>query len=255
MNVIDVIAPTLARHCSTRSTASKTKPDGKVLHTAGAQIDRVEMGLWKSILDLLVDPNLIALMLSIGVLGIVVELWNPGLVFPGTVGADLADRRAVRAPGAADQRGRAAADAARRRLLRRRGFIVSHGALALAGAICFFIGALMLFDPAGEAYQVSTGSRSRSPSRSRCSSGSRPRRSGRCGGPGRRPGSEELVGQAGIVRRPLDPEGYVRVHGELWRARAENGPIAAGEPVEVAGIDDGLVLEVRRTVRPAPVEA
>ena len=34
-------------------------------------------------------------------------------------------------------------------------FIVSHGALALAGAITFVIGALMLFDPAGDAYQVS----------------------------------------------------------------------------------------------------
>ena len=34
-------------------------------------------------------------------------------------------------------------------------FIVSHGALALAGAIMFVIGALMLFDPAGDAYQVS----------------------------------------------------------------------------------------------------
>ena len=58
-----------------------------MLHTADAQVDHVEMGLWKSLLDLLIDPNLIALMLSIGVLGIVVELWNPGLILPGTVGA------------------------------------------------------------------------------------------------------------------------------------------------------------------------
>ena len=34
-------------------------------------------------------------------------------------------------------------------------FVVSHGALALAGAVTFVIGALMLFDPAGDAYQVS----------------------------------------------------------------------------------------------------
>ena len=34
-------------------------------------------------------------------------------------------------------------------------FIVSHGALSVAGAIMFVIGALLLFDPAGEAYQVS----------------------------------------------------------------------------------------------------
>ena len=34
-------------------------------------------------------------------------------------------------------------------------FVVSHGALALAGAVAFVIGSLMLFDPAGENYQVS----------------------------------------------------------------------------------------------------
>ena len=45
------------------------------------------MSTRKRLLDLLIDPNIIALMLSIGLIGIVVELWNPGLIFPGTVGA------------------------------------------------------------------------------------------------------------------------------------------------------------------------
>jgi membrane-bound ClpP family serine protease len=57
------------------------------------------------------------------------------------------------------------------------------------------------------------------------------------------------------VRQPLDPEGYVLVHGELWRARTDAPPIVVGEPVEVTAIDDGLVLEVRRAEQPAPVEA
>ncbi len=54
---------------------------------AGTPIERIEMSAWKRILDLLIDPNIIALMLSLGLIGIVVELWNPGLIFPGTVGA------------------------------------------------------------------------------------------------------------------------------------------------------------------------
>ena len=45
------------------------------------------------------------------------------------------------------------------------------------------------------------------------------------------------------------------VHGELLRARTGEPPIPAGEPVEVTAIDDGLVLDVRRAERPAPVEA
>ena len=45
------------------------------------------MSFWQRTLDTLIDPNIIALMLSLGVVGILVELWNPGLVLPGTVGA------------------------------------------------------------------------------------------------------------------------------------------------------------------------
>ena len=41
-------------------------------------------------------------------------------------------------------------------------------------------------------------------------------------------GIEELRGEIGVVRRSLDPEGVVFVHGELWRARSTNGPIAHG---------------------------
>src|SRR4029078_243052 len=57
------------------------------VRAAGAESERVEMPFWKRALDLLIDPNIIALMLSIGLLGIVVELWNPGMIFPGEVGA------------------------------------------------------------------------------------------------------------------------------------------------------------------------
>ena len=49
-----------------------------MLDTAGAQIDEVHMSLWKQLLDTLIDPNIIVLMLSIGLIGIVVELWNQG---------------------------------------------------------------------------------------------------------------------------------------------------------------------------------
>ena len=113
------------------------------------------MGLWKSILDLLIDPNLIVILMSIGILGITIELWNPGLILPGTVGAialviGLFGLQVLPISWAglllmALALGFFVAEA----------FVVSHGALALAGAIAFVIGSLMLFDPAGENYQVS----------------------------------------------------------------------------------------------------
>ena len=45
------------------------------------------MSLWKRILDALIDPNIITILLSLGTLGLIVEMWNPGLIFPGTIGA------------------------------------------------------------------------------------------------------------------------------------------------------------------------
>ena len=86
LDVIDVIAPSVPALLE-QIDGRRTVPKGFVLDTAGADVERVEMSLWKRALDLLIDPNVIALMLSLGLLGIVVELWNPGLIFPGTVGA------------------------------------------------------------------------------------------------------------------------------------------------------------------------
>jgi membrane-bound serine protease (ClpP class) len=254
MNVIDVIAPTLPALLE-EVDGRTTKPDGKVLNTAGATIEEVEMGLWKSILDLLVDPNLIALMLSIGVLGIVVELWNPGLVFPGTVGAvslivGLFGLQVlpINAAGLLLMLLAAGFFAAEV-------FIVSHGALALAGAVCFFIGALMLFDPAGDAYQVSTGVALAFAVTLALLFGFAAAKVIKVRRTRPQTGQEELVGCEGVVRHSLDPDGYVLVHGELWHARSSDGPIPAGEQVVVTRMVDGLVLEVQRLPRPTPVEA
>ena len=86
IGLVEVIAPTLPALLE-RIDGMKTVPKGFVLETAGAEIEDVEMSFWQRARDFLVDPNLITIMLSIGLIGIVVELWNPGLVFPGTVGA------------------------------------------------------------------------------------------------------------------------------------------------------------------------
>ena len=86
MGIVEVVAPTLPALLD-KIDGMKTIPKGYVLHTADADVTEAEMSFWQRARDLLVDPNLIAIMLSIGLLGIVVELWNPGLILPGTVGA------------------------------------------------------------------------------------------------------------------------------------------------------------------------
>jgi membrane-bound serine protease (ClpP class) len=59
-------------------------------------------------------------------------------------------------------------------------------------------------------------------------------------------GVENLVGAVGNAVEPLEPEGHVRVHGELWEARSAT-PAAQGARVRVVAVD-GLELEVEPAV-------
>lgn len=59
------------------------------------------------------------------------------------------------------------------------------------------------------------------------------------------PPVERLIGRRGVAMEPLAPAGYVRIGGELWRARTGDAtPIAPHLTVEVVGAE-GLVLSVR----------
>jgi membrane-bound serine protease (ClpP class) len=243
MNVIDVIAPTLPALLN-QVDGRTTKPKGIVLNTAGAQVETVQMSLWKRILDTLIDPNLILILMSLGVLGITIELWSPGLIFPGTIGAiclivGLFGLQVLPISWAGLLLMLLAAGFFLAEL-----FVTSHGALALAGAVAFVIGALILFDPAGDTYQVSKsvavgiGATMALMTAFVVAKIIQVRRATVV------TGQEELIGQLGVVRQALDPEGLVFVHGELWRARTDGDALPPGEPVRIEGLDDSLTLRV-----------
>ena len=65
------------------------------------------------------------------------------------------------------------------------------------------------------------------------------------------PPVERLIGCRGVAIEPLAPDGYVRIGGELWRARTDDAnPIAPHLAVEVVGAE-GLVLSVRHAATEA----
>jgi membrane-bound serine protease (ClpP class) len=243
MNVIDVIArdlPILLNKIDGRTT----KPKGLVLHTANARVETVEMSWWKRILDTLIDPNLIVILMSIGVLGITIELWSPGLILPGTVGAislviGLFGLQVLPVSWAGVLLMLLAAG-----FFVAETFVVSHGALALAGAVAFVIGSLMLFDPAGDAYQVSLPVAITVAATMAVLVGLAVAKIVQVRRTSVVTGQEELIGQVGVVRQALDPEGLVFVHGELWRAKTNGESVPPGEQVRVEGLDDGLTLTV-----------
>jgi membrane-bound serine protease (ClpP class) len=253
-NVVDVVAPDLPTLLD-EIDGMRTEPKDLVLDTAGATIDRVEMSLWKRVLDTLIDPNIIVLLMSIGVLGITIEILNPGLILPGTVGVislivGLFGLQVLPISWAGLLLMALAAA-----FFATEALVPSHGALALAGAVSFVVGSLMLFDPAGEGYQVSiwvalavggtlalvTAIVVTKVVRARHA----PTKTGR----------EEMIGEIGVVRSAVAPTGLVNVHGEIWKAHTKGEPIARGEYVRVDRVGDDLVLEVSQAEAPVATVA
>ncbi|MET1010015.1 MAG: nodulation protein NfeD [Gaiellaceae bacterium] len=253
-NVVDVVAPDLPTLLN-EIDGMTVEPKGITLNTAGAAVDEIEMSLWKRVLDTLIDPNLIVLLMSIGVLGITIEILNPGLILPGTVGVisliiGLFGLQVLPVSWAGLLLMGLAAG-----FFVAEAFVPSHGALALAGAVSFVIGALMLFDPAGEGYQVSiwvalaVGGTLALVTAIVATKVIRARRAPT------KTGREEMVGEVGVVRSELAPAGLVNVHGEIWKAHTDGEPLARGEYVRVDAVGEDLVLDVSRAEEPAAVVA
>jgi membrane-bound serine protease (ClpP class) len=123
--------------------------------------------------------------------------------------------------------------------------IGGHGILGVAGVIALIVGGLMLFDTGSSAFRVSVpialaaGAVLGSLVLFAVSKAVAARR-----GPVRT-GYQELLGDVGTVRAPVDPVGQVFVDGALWRARAANGErLERGERVRVQAVE-GLTLTVR----------
>jgi membrane-bound serine protease (ClpP class) len=243
IGLVDVVAPTLPALLD-RVDGRKTVPKGLVLNTAGAQIEEIEMTFWQRARDLLVDPNLIAIMLSIGLLGIVIELWSPGLVLPGTVGVislilGLYGLQVL--PVSVAGLLLLALAAA---FFVAEAFVPTHGALTVAGGVTFVLGALVLFDPAGEAYQVSLPVAIGIAGTLALMLGIAFTRVLRVARQPVAVGAHGLVGAEGVVKR----EGLVLLNGELWRAHTGDGsPLVPGRRVRVEQVEDDLRLVVGST--------
>ncbi|HUQ22539.1 MAG TPA: NfeD family protein [Gaiellaceae bacterium] len=241
-DVVDVVA-TDYDDLFRQIRGDKVEPKGLVLNVGSpAEVKRIKMSAWKSILDLLIDPNIIALMLSVGLIGIVVELWNPGLIFPGTVGAISL------IVGLYGLQVLPVSIAGLLLMLLAAGFfvtetfVVSHGALTVAGAITFVIGSLLLFDPAGDAYQVSLPVAVAIAGTLTLLFGFALTKAATLRRSPPEVGSHRLVGEQAQVRG----ENLVFVDGELWRARTLGGePLPAGGHVRVESVEqDALELVV-----------
>ena len=257
-HVINYVAsdlPDLLRQMDGAQVRVSTGP--AILHTAQATTAREDMSPVESFLLTITNPTIAYILLSMGSLGLLLELYNPGAVFPGVIGG-ICLLLAFYALGTLPLNFAGVALIAFGLLLfGLEPFLTAHGILAAGGAVSFVIGSLLLINaPEAPFLQVSVAAIVAVTSvlvmffAIIITAILRSRR--------KRPvtGREGLLGAPGIVRRELEPggSGIVLTQGELWKAVAPEGRIGVGEQVIVQSIN-GLVLTVRRASDTAPAPA
>ena len=239
MHVIDAVAPTLPSLLQ-QADGLKTKPRGYTLHLAGAQIHHVHLGFFTRILNTLIDPNILPLLFLAGLAGIGFEIFHPGVVLPGALGAVALVTALFGFSVLPISWGGLLLMLLGVGLLVADVHVTSHGALTVAGLISIAVGSIMLFQNAQGfhtskplvigiavtlgavwAFAISKAVEVR-----------------------HRPvavGAQLIPGSVGEVR----DNGLVFVNGELWQARTRSGDeLRPGQRVRVESLD-GLVLTVR----------
>jgi membrane-bound serine protease (ClpP class) len=229
---------------------SVSMPSGtRVLHTTGATTEAIDMSLIEELLLVLTDPNIVFVLLAVGVLAIQVELTHPGAWVPGFIGVTCL-ALAIYGLGLLP--------------VNWFGFIFivtafvlflldikapTHGALTVAGVASFIVGALVLFNspgvPAFERVSVplvfgvgiSIGLMFAGILTYALRAQHLPLQMD----------ASTVVGKTGTAKSDIATRGQVQVESELWSAEPVEGSpaIAKGDKIEVVGVT-GLRLRVRK---------
>jgi len=240
MNVIDVVAPDLPTLLN-KIDGRVTIPNHYKLHTANAQITYTSPSFFTRLLNTLIDPNLITLLFLAGIVGIGYEIFHPGVVLPGALGAVALVTALFGFSVLPISWAGVALLLLGIALLVIDAHVTSHGALTVSGLIAFVIGSLMLFRNAPSPYHANSWLIASiaivlgSAWLFAMTKAVQIRRSPVSVGP------QTIVGEIGEFRG----DGQVFVHGELWRANTPEGlSLKRGQKVRVDGIEPGLVLDV-----------
>ncbi|MFH1646664.1 MAG: nodulation protein NfeD [Chloroflexota bacterium] len=247
LNVIDMIAPDLPTLVAQLDGRQVTLLNNQVvtLETSGAVINDVPMKTVENFLYAIADPNIAYLLLSVATLGIMVEIFNPGLIFPGVVGG-ISLLLAFYSLGMLPVN-----YAGILLIVLAIGLFIGElltttfGIFTAGGVVALVIGSLILFQGASPLFRVDpwliagvtiliAGAMTFVIQRA-ISIHRRQAKTGR----------EDLIGKTATVRVALNPEGMVFLKGERWTAISDDGNIKPGEEVIIKSID-GLVLHVNR---------
>jgi membrane-bound serine protease (ClpP class) len=249
-NLIDLVANTSSDLLAKLDGRTVTRFDGSTLtlHLQGATIAKYQQSSKQKFLGWIAEPDVMFILLIVGLIGLYVEFTHPGLILPGVIGGISILMFLVGAEVVPINLFAILLIAGAVALFAIEAKVTSHGVLALAGVVAMLIGALILvrspITGAGVSLGVALGFTipfallavlvMRLAMRTFTMKQSM--------------GASVLVGQTGEVREAVVGTGMVFVGGELWRARAA-AKIPAGSKIRVLRVD-GLILDVEQ----APLE-
>jgi len=242
-NVIDLVADDMDA-LLTLLDGRKVKGKG-VLALKDAPRKMVEEDLRTKVLRAISDPNIAFILFLIGAAGLYFELAHPGAIFPGVIGG-LCLILAVYAFQVLPVNFVGILLMALAVIF----FILeikvtSYGMLSVAGTIALFLGGLMLFKESDYGIRVSLGVLVPAVGAVSVFFAVVAGLAFKAQVAGARTGRSGMIGEIGIVKQAIDPEGKVAVHGELWKARAD-AVLVAGQTVRVLAVD-GLTMTVEAT--------
>jgi len=246
-NLIDLRADNLESLISQINGRKVTLANGAkiTINTTSYELARDEMTTIEGFLHAISDPNIAYILLSLGSLGIMAEIFSPGAIFPGILGA-ISLLLAFYSLGVLDANlGGILLIVLAFGLFISELFTHSFGLLTAGGITSLVLGSFMLFKGGAPPFRVDTWliaivtifitaffvfavSRIIQAHRRQATTG-----------------REELVGKTAAVKVALDPEGMVLFKGELWTAVSEKGRVKPGEEVIVIRVE-GLKLYVTK---------
>jgi membrane-bound serine protease (ClpP class) len=181
--------------------------------------------------------------MMIGLAGLYFELAHPGAIFPGVIGAMSLILAFYSFQTLPVNYAGLLLIALAIVLFIAEVKVTSYGMLSLGGIISLTLGSIMLFEDVGVSLRLMAptialvaGFFVVVSTLAYRAYRSRPRG-----------GMDGLIGEVGLVKEPIDPEGLIFVHGEYWRAKCRD-KIEEGEQVEVESAD-GLILRVKRAAK------
>jgi len=219
-----------------RSVALATK-DAPIVHN--------DMNFAERFLDILSDPNIAFLLLSLGSIALFFEIVHPGQIFPGVFGAIALIMAFFSLSVLPFNWAGVILIFLAFALFAAEIFVTSGGILGIGGVVALILGGLLLTWGNPPEFQVSKwlvyglGASIGAFFLFVITSIIRIRR---------QPvvvGSHTIIGRRAVARSPLDPNGMVFVDGEYWSATVEEGTVEEGEEVVVTAIE-GLKLMVRK---------